>query len=204
MALVLFFVPVVGAVGVAAAWLDRPVLHTLTDDLAPLEWVKIAGFGAAALLAAAIATLLGRARRTRDVALYTIFALGCSLVAADAMMQGRLSTGGAMADPLLALAGAYGALAPWVVRRLRGGTATELQRLVVPPLFLSSAFLVVLAYEVARLALPHHATVWRFGTWPEVCLALSLPGFALLTHQRLRRASTPVLPLLYRAAGSGH
>jgi hypothetical protein len=176
-----------------------------------LAW---AGAGAW-LLAAAVAAGAGRrlwlARRSAEAAAFAAITLLCCLAAGRSSAWGvallghgtpsglmvlhRQRTLGALAALLpvaFALVGCYGTASPWLARRWRARVSWTL---AVPPLFLSSSFLLLALYETARLV-GGGAALDELGRWTELCLAAALTTYAWLAHQRLRRATTPVLPAL--------
>jgi hypothetical protein len=214
-AICLLFAPWTGAGLLAAAQVDAGLFRFLTASGSALTWLAVAAWVAATTVGAASARELWRARRDRDVVGYGAFTLLCGVVAGQLSSWGVTLLGqdaptglvllhrqqdaalgdlGALAPALFLVVGCYGAVAPWLARR-RGGQPSELTRLTVPPLFLSSAFLLLAGWEAVRIVLPG-ATIEALGRWPELCLPLALATFARLTHQRLRRASTPVMPAL--------
>jgi len=75
----------------------------------------------------------------------------------------------------------YGLVAPWLVSR---------RRMLVPPVFLSSAFLVTFAYAAGRTFLFPHPTyeLAKYSEWPEFCFAFALSAFAVLSWRTARRA----------------
>lgn len=211
-AAVLFLVPLAGAVAVAFSSLDGQLFDLLTGTESPLDWSRFAAYATAAGLGAAIARRLWRAGRARAFVVYALFGAACFLIAGEQIAWGEPIVGGpapgqtpvgaidAMphaADVVMLIAGAFGAAGPWIAWRLRQGRTTEAMRLTVPPLFLSSGFFLVIAYEIARVVVPGQSeqATMSLGEWSQMWLALSLMAFALLTYQRLRRASRPVLPL---------
>jgi hypothetical protein len=200
-----------GAVVVIAAWGYRPLFHLLTDEDHVLEWLQFAGYAAATLLGASVAIRLWRGGTRPLAALFALFALGCLFIAGEEVSWGQRIFGWSTPEPLaqvnhqdettvhnigafsittnlaMLAIGAYGSLAPWLARRHRARLPVELTRFVVPPLFLSSAFLMLFAYKAVRFAVfpdPQSATV-SFGEWPELCLACALMTFALLIRRHV-------------------
>jgi hypothetical protein len=207
----LVLMPFVGAVVVIAAWGYRPVFHLLTREDHILEWLQFAGFAGATALGAAIAVALWRAGRRPMGVLYAAFALGCFFIAGEEISWGqrllgygtpqeleRVNHQGAVTvhniggfsqafNGVMLVIGAYGALAPWLLRRSPRPLPRDITALVVPALFLTPAFLMLFAYKALRFtAFPDpRAAVVSFGEWPEFCLAYALVTFALLTERRV-------------------
>jgi len=81
------------------------------------------------------------------------------------------------------LLGLYGSLGVWLAGTWGHGWLRRHADLLLPPLFLSSAFLIIFLYRLARFALfpaPTAYTIWQYAEWPECCLALALAAFTLL------------------------
>jgi len=207
--------PWAGAAVVVTSRVDAGVFRLLTARASALGWLAIAAWLAATALAAASARQLWLAGRTCEAAGYAALTLLSALAAGQASSWGVPLLGAdtpsglvvlhrqeadfaALLPALFGILGCYGAAAPWLARRR---PATELTRLAVPPLFLSSSFLLLAVYELVRLV-AHGATIDALGRWPELCLALALATFGRLTQQRLRRARTPVLRPLGAAKAS--
>jgi hypothetical protein len=205
---VLFALPVVGAMVVILSWGDRPLFHLLTDDDRILEWLQFAGYAAATVLGASIALRLWRARQHVLGGLYLAFTAGCLFITGEEVSWGQRifdwdtpeslerlnhqgettvhNIGGVMGftNGTMLLMGAVGAVAPWLAYRWRNRLPRDTVRLLVPPLFLTTAFLILFAYKAVRFTLfqdPQSATV-SFGEWPELCLAYALGAFALLNR----------------------
>jgi hypothetical protein len=88
------------------------------------------------------------------------------------------------------LAGLFGSLVPWLA--LRSPLARERLGLLVPPLYLTSFFFLVFLHRLARIGLPSldaNTVFVKFGEWPELCFAMALLQFALLTGRKLRAQS---------------
>jgi hypothetical protein len=210
--------PFVGSVVVIAAWADRPLFHLLTDDDRILEWLQFAGYATATVLGASIALWLWRARQRVLGGLYVAFTAGCLFITGEEVSWGqrifdwdtparleRLNHQGettvhnigavmGFTNGAMLLIGAVGAVAPWLAYHWRDRLRLprETVRLLVPPLFLTTAFLILFAYKAVRFTLfqdPQSATV-SFGEWPELCLAYALGAFALLNRLALRAPAT--------------
>jgi hypothetical protein len=89
--------------------------------------------------------------------------------------------------------GLYGFAMP-LLRRLGFLAGRPRFELAIPPLFLSSAFFVLAAYQLGRLVLfprgffgvEPNGTLTRFGEWPEFCLSLAFAAYAFLVWRRLQ------------------
>jgi hypothetical protein len=198
--------PWAGAAIVAAARADASLFPVVSSNAS--EWVATAAWLAATLLAGGATRQLWLARRTREAWVFGALTVLCCLAAGRATSwgvdvlgkdtpsglialhrQGSLAAVAALLPALFAVVGCYGAAAPWVA------TARARIALAVPPLFLSSSFLLLTGYEALRLVV-HSRTLDAFGLWPELCFAAAVGTFARLAQQRVRRACTPVLPAL--------
>ena len=85
--------------------------------------------------------------------------------------------------------GAYGAFAIWSLPWLRRGRGLEHVDLLVPPLFLTSPFLVVIAARIGRWTVFRGDTPVGYGEFEELCLYLGMTIFTFLVWRRLRRKS---------------
>jgi len=150
-------------------------------------------------------------------ALWGLFTLGCLFIAGEEVSWGqrifdwstptaleRVNKQGettvhniagvsSVTNLAMLLIGAVGFAAPLLAARYGARLPRDFTRYVVPPLFLTPAFLMLFAYKAIRLTLfphPQSATV-SFGEWPEFCLAYGLFALALLTHRKLGPAGQP-------------
>jgi hypothetical protein len=94
---------------------------------------------------------------------------------------------------VLLIAGLYGLAVPWLASTARLPWRREFGVLAIPPLFLSSAFLVLLGYKALRFTLlqdPRYPIV-KSGELAELCLPAALVTM-LLVRRRLRDAPAPL------------
>lgn len=210
LAAALFVAPLAGAIGVAASFADRPLFRFLTREDSLLEWSQFAAYAAAAALAIMCWRALTRAGNHRGALAYLLFALGCLFVAGEEISWGQRIFGwgtpaalehvnnqrettvhnmgrlGDIFNVILLCAGLYGVATAWLAAR-RARRWRDLPWLAVPPLFLTGALFVVLAYKAARFAIfvePRYGVV-KFGEWPELCFASALAVFSFLVWRRL-------------------
>lgn len=214
----LFLVPFVGAVLVAASRLDLSLFRFITGEDRLLEWAQFAAYAATVPIALAVARRLRRDGDRLGAGLFLLLAIGAFLVAGEEISWGQRIFGVETPEELEALnrqgeigahnissveyafivafmlAGLYGSLVPWLAQRRP--LAKERLGLFVPPLYLTSFFFVVFLHRLARLAIPaleSNTTFVKFGEWPELCFATALLQFALLTGRKLRaRSPAPV------------
>jgi hypothetical protein len=80
--------------------------------------------------------------------------------------------------------------------RARGAPSTTV-RLLTPPLFLGSLFLIVAGYKAARLLFLHEARfiVVKYGEYVELCLAIGFLAFGWYTLRWLRERAAAGEPL---------
>jgi hypothetical protein len=204
--------PLVAVLGLVFPWIGAGLVALAAftgHDTAP-AWLLMAGWIGATAGAAAAARQLWLAGRSSDAAVLGALTLLCCLAAGRSsawgvavlgsstpsgllvlQRQDSLQTAANLLPAAFALVACYGAACPWIARRRRGIPPG----LPIPPLFLTSSFLLLALYEPARIIV-HGTAVEDFGRWPELCLALALATFARLIQQRTRRATTPVLPAL--------
>jgi 3-phytase len=202
-----FALPLVAAVVVAVARVDKRLFRVLTGEDGILEWLQVLGYLAAALFGAALGLHLFRQGRRVLGLLFLGGALGCVFVVGEEISWGQRIFGLATPEALNAVneqgevnvhniqpvqmltnavqlvLGVLAALAPWVLAtRARGPTA----RFLLPPLFLSSAFAVIAVWRALRfMDVPRSSfTVVEYGELPELCLAAALGASTVLVLRR--------------------
>jgi hypothetical protein len=204
--------PWVGAAVAAASALHRPLFRFLMREDSVLEWTQVLCMASAAVIAAAVALRLRRQGLVVPAVLWAAFAAGCFVIAGEEIAWGQrlldLETPEALdkinhqgeltghnirpvqdtINVIFTAAGFYGtAVAAWF--RLRpGGRPSSMVRLLTPPLFLGSLFLIVFGYKGARLLFFHEARylVVKYGEFVELCLAVAFLSFGWYTLRRLR------------------
>jgi hypothetical protein len=223
----LFLVPFVGAVLVAASRLDLSLFRFITSEDRLLEWSQFAAYAATVPVALFVALRLRRNGARLGAGVFLLLAVGALLVAGEEISWGQRIFGVETPENLRALnrqgeigvhnvssvehvlivgfmlAGLYGSLVPWLA--LRRPLVKERLGLFVPPLYLTSFFFVVFLHRLARLALPaleSDTAFVKFGEWPELCFATALLQFALLTARGKLRAPSPA-PAGAAATGRG-
>jgi len=196
-----FVAPVAGAVVVALTVFQPAVYHALVREDSVFEWIEFGAYAAASFLAGWTAVRLSRGRRVTLALAFGALACCCLLAAGEEISWGQRIFGLDTPSGLeranrqrelnvhnvesvergfaltLIAASLYGLAAPWLLRR---------PLLVVPPVFLSSAFLVTFTYVVGRLLFfPHpEYDLAKYSEWPELCFAAALAGFAFLGWRR--------------------
>jgi drug/metabolite transporter (DMT)-like permease len=203
----LFAFPLVGAVLFALASVDPGLFLFLAEEDSLLEWTQIVILVSAAVLATLLAArAFGERRRPHGLA-YIALAAGCVFVAGEEVSWGQrilgLETPETLAeinrqdeltlhnidDVRVALKffliglGLAGFALPWLLRR-RASPAFR----YMPPLFMTSAFLVVAAYFLTRLVLfptgffgtERNFKVFAFSEWPELLLGYVVCGVVAL------------------------
>lgn len=207
----LFLLPIVGAPLIVAARLHKPLFRFVTNEDSVLEWPEFFMFAAASLLALLCAWRLQKAGRSYLALAYLVFAVGAFFVAGEEIAWGQRIVGWGTPETFerineqkettlhninsvqqltnlsYLLVGLYGSVGAWIIRWRLGGRSRELVDLLVPPLFLTTAFFVMFGYKFLRFAFIRESgfTVTRLGEWPEFCLALGLSVFALTVLLRL-------------------
>jgi len=227
LAYALFLLPIVGGVLVVLSRAWKPLFRLLTGENRILEWAQFGMYVATAALALCVALALRRRGPGWLALLYLLFAVATIFIAGEEIAWGQHLIGYDIPEALeeaneqleatahnigpandifaaaLAAAGLYGAAAPWILwLRERGATAGSIQRLVVPPLFLTCAFAIVVVYRVARWAIfqEDRYTVVKLQEWPEFCFALALVTFAWLSLRLARAPSETAAPTSARAS----
>jgi hypothetical protein len=226
----LFLLPFFGSIAVVASRADRRLFRFLTAEDHLLEWLQFVGFAVACVLAVLAGLRLARDGRTLPGLAFVVFALGCFLIAGEEIAWGQRILGfetpegleeineqrettvhniGSVQDAanvVFALAGLYGAATPWLGRWRPLPWATRRDGgLFVPPLFLSSFFLVVFGYKALRyLLFPESGyTVTKIGEWPEFCLAFAFAAFSFFVWRTVTtRFDEVAAPVARRGRGA--
>jgi len=197
--------PLVGAAAVALSAFHSGVYHVLVREDSVLEWAGLLAYLAAAFFAAWTALRLYRSGERGLAVGFVVLASCCAFAAGEEISWGQRlfdletpsrleavnrqreltlhNVAEAERGFLFALVAAslYGLVAPWLVAG---------RRMLVPPVFLCSAFLVTFAYTVTRaLFFPHPSyDLAKYSEWPEFCFAFGLSTFALLSWRAARPA----------------
>jgi hypothetical protein len=210
-----FWLPLVGAVLLAATFVHRPVFSTIVMEDGPLEWLQFAGFLAASAFLAVASFLLFRRGDGVGGVLLLIGALGVFGIAGEEISWGQrvldLETPEALeaanhqrelnlhnvttfpaqriGNYLQLVLGAAGLLLPWLTRTRRPRVTNRVLRLLSPPLFVTTCFGLLLAYRLLRF-LWEGSVAWpavvTYGEWPELCFALGMLAYAFLMARGLR------------------
>jgi hypothetical protein len=209
--------PIVAAVVVGLARLDKPLFDWLTAEDHPIEW------GQFIVLLLAVPTFVVAAWRARSrsaglAALFALAAVGSFVVAGEEISWGQRLLGFdtptavgevnhqgettihniGVLERLFNLAelvaGAYGLVVP--ILRLGGRVPASMRAggaldPLVPPLALAACFGLAAAYRAARLVIPAGFTVTRFGELPELALDVAILGTAVAAVVLLTRTAEP-------------
>ena len=218
-ALVIALTPVVVAMAMFLVADDPRTFFWLSDEDHPIEWLQFA------LLVGAIAGFAVTALRLRRLG-YTAAAvvtggltLGLFLIAGEEISWGQRILGFGTPSSLqnaqdeatlhnirglhqyfvhgVAIIGLYGAVAPLVWYAVRSRRArTPLNRLLVPPLFLSFAFAIPFLYRGVRFTFapevryPNHiGQIVEYSETTELCLYFGVLVFAVLYLRAINRTS---------------
>ena len=211
---IVLWLPLVGAVVVGAAALDRSVFLALVREDGPLEWLQFAFFLATSVLLAIASIRLGRRGEVLAAVLIGIGALGMFGIAGEEISWGQrllgLETPESLSDinhqneinvhnitafPMQRLGnylqlvlGGAGLLLPWLTRTRRPRVRARLWRLLSPPLFVTTGFGLLFAYRAVRFLWDNEAMrVVKYGEWPELTFALGLAVYAFLLVRSLGR-----------------
>jgi hypothetical protein len=203
----LFAFPLIGATLFALTSTHDGLYSFLAREDSLLEWTQVAILAVAAVSATLLAVRSRREGRGRHALAYVTLAAGCIFVAGEEISWGQravgLETPEALAeinrqdeltlhnidDVRVALKffliglGLAGLALPWLLRR-RGSRAYRF----MPPLFMTTAFLVVATYNLTRLVFfpagffgsERHYKVFAFSEWPELLLGYVVCGVLAL------------------------
>ena len=215
-ALAVFLVPIAMTLTLAIGrTVDRDLAFTAVQEDHVVEWLQFVGYAAAGVLAAISARIFLERKDAARGAACLIVAIGCLFVAGEEIAWGQrllgfetstalreVNTQGATTvhnvdslqrpfQGVLLLIGLYGTVIPYAlcfsrVRRLAAARAPKLDFLV-PPLFLTSSFLVLAVHKVILAAgFDDTAHNQFYGEAEELVLAFALAVFAWLGWRRLR------------------
>ena len=206
-AALLFAFPLVGAMAdVTLAQLDRSAMISVAREDSLIEWMQLTAFATASIFALLLSRRLARAGARRAAVAYLLFGLGCLFVTGEELDWGQRLLGYATPERLLEInesqitsahnirgvsglfiaaqlgAGLCGSVGAWIVNWRFPGAG----RLFVPPLFLTSSFLVVLVWRGIGPIVPNenlYSVI--YGEWAELCLGYGLALLAALNWRRL-------------------
>jgi hypothetical protein len=198
-----FWLPLLGAVAVAATYGHRRAYYWLLAEDHPVEWLQFALVVAGSLLAAMTALRLHREGDRLGSTLFVVFALGMFVIAGEEISWGqRVFAFGTPTDlasvnnehefnvhnitkgmPLQSafklvelLLGLVGTVVPLYLARARRVLRASALRLLTPPLFLVPSFALVFTYRLGRFLTDSHrySAAVRFQEWPELTFYFGL------------------------------
>lgn len=212
----LFLFPLVGSIVVALLRLYKPLFSFLADEDSFLEWLEFLGYAGTAGLAGVNAFALRR-RGLRLAAMgWFGVAAACLFIAGEEISWGQRILGFHTPDELaeinrqgeanihniksiqdalnygFLIAAVYGVAVPWAYRQ-RFGPPENNARFLLPPLFLTSAFLILGGYKLLRLTLIPRGryTITKYGEWVEFLFTYALLAFAAVTMRLVRNERNP-------------
>ena len=211
----LFALPLVGGLLMVGSRVSRPLFHALTDEDEILEWGQVALYVAAGVFGFLNGVRLWRSGSRGPALAWLAFTVGCVFVTGEEVSWGQrifhwttpesfrainrqgettlhnIRTVLNGVNAVLLVGGLYGAAGWLVIDRYEQRRQRPLDRawLFVPPVFLSSAFLVVFVYKFSRFTVFRSSkyTIVRLGEYAEICFAFGLAAFAIFVYSRLRR-----------------
>jgi hypothetical protein len=214
-AAILWWLPLLGSVALVAVFAaHRPLFDFLLREDSVIEWLSAAAFAAIAALAVVCAHRLRKRALIVQSLAYACLAVVAFIASGEEISWGQrvlgIETPEAVREenlqeeltlhnvsfifPLyvvgMVLVGLYGSLGSWLVYRVFSLRSSLNARLFVPPLFLSSAFLLLVLYRGARLIAPSV----RFGEWCEFCVAAAAAVFVLLNARGLAPEARVIRP----------
>lgn len=211
-ALAFLLVPPLGAVAMGLIALYRPVFRWLTREDGALEWAQFSADVVGLVAATLVAVTLWRRADRLGAVLWAGFAALLLFIAGEEISWGQRILDLDTPDVLLdrnhqeeanvhnirivqdtinvgfMLVGFYGSVVAVALRRrLAPVRRPRWFELVVPPMFLASAFLVVFAYKLLRLVALQSPrfTIVKYGEYVELLTAVALASFAVLTARRI-------------------
>lgn len=208
----IFWLPIAGAIFVAAARVNRHFYDLLTMEDGPIEWGQFFFYALACLGAFGLALKRFRAGHYWQGLLFVGLGLGLFFISGEEIAWGQRLFGLQTPEELkeinhqgeitvhnirsvqytlsfvMFLGGIYGLSAYFVNQKYHFERRwDQVHFLLVPPLFTISSFLVLTAYKLIRLTLLRSSefTITRYAEWPELCLAFALFLFTWLNYRRL-------------------
>jgi hypothetical protein len=208
---ILFALPLVGGVLLLVAALHEKFFVYLTREDSLFEWVTVTGWLLAIPFVALAAAALWRRGWRSAGAMFALLALGCFLVLGEELSWGQRLLGIDTPEPVRArneqgdlsahnlsilhvpyrlgmvAMGIYGSLLVYAVRNRLRSLWPEGAMLFLPPLFLTSTFLIWVAYRGLRLFWLNEPKIylWGYGEWPELTLPYVMAVFGYLVWQRM-------------------
>jgi hypothetical protein len=211
----ILWLPVVGAVLVAATLLHRPLFTFLVKEDGPIEWTQFAAFLTASLLFGMAALTLARRGDYLGAVLVGLGALTVFGIAGEEISWGQRILGletpetlteinhqneinlhnitafpmQRIGNYLQLILGGAGLLLPWLTRTRHALVHVRALRLLSPPLFATTCFGILFGYRLIRFLWASSVNIGpvvTFGEWPEMCFALGLLVFGLLLVRGLR------------------
>lgn len=205
-AAIVFVAPVVGVVLlVLLRIMAYDAFRLLVREDSIFEWLTVAAFLITAVAAGLTAPRLWRTGLRWQAVLWAGFAGACIFAAGEEISWGERvlpfdgaaglqvrnlqeettihNLEGVYSTYLLALflIGVYGSVVTWVLRTWTSARQNPNLDLFFPPLFLTAPFALMASYRVVRLVVDVVGT----GEWIELCVAVALAIFAVLTCRRL-------------------
>jgi hypothetical protein len=209
----LWVMPLVGTIIVVASRVHPGLFQFVTSEDRLLEWLQFVGFVATVVFAAIAARLFARQSMKFVPSILILLAVACIFIAGEEISWGQRIFGFGTPEELEDLnkqgettvhnvgsiltlfnfamfcLGFYGSIVSAYLRlRFRNKRFRWHRDLLVPPLFLTSAFLVLFVYKAARMTIvSKNYTTVHIGEWAEFSLAFAL---AMLTYLLWRVART--------------
>jgi len=208
----IFWAPILGAVLMLVARLDKDIYRFLLTDDGPIEWMQFGFFLLATLAGALVSWQRFRAGHVVQGALFAIFAMGMTFVTGEEISWAQRvldfetpeqlaeintqdeatlhNIGGVLPtiNIVMMMACFLGAAAYFVNRKVQIERYwADANFLLVPPPFLAPAFLVPALYKLVRFTVLTEPgfTITKYGEWGELCFAFALFAFAGLNYRRL-------------------
>ncbi len=213
--LVFPFVGVVALIGGRAVWPQSYAWVMGEDNL--VEWASSVAWFAAAIAAAVLGLRLLRRQQPLVGCLWLLVAVVAVVAGGEEISWGQRVFGFGTPDSVakhnhqgevtihnlsslnnllrlsMLVIGVYGSFFAYAARARFGDAHRLTVDLLLPPVFLSGAFLLMALYRIAWAVLlapePLRETPASFGEWPEFCVPFAVFLFAVLNVRRLLHSS---------------
>lgn len=216
----IFWLPILGAILVAAARGNRHFYDLLTKEDGPIEWAQFVCYAGASLIGFGVAVKRFQAGHKWQSLLFLGFALASFFIAGEEIAWGQRIFGLQTPEELreinhqgeitvhniriiqdtfnvvLFLAGVFGMGSYFANRKYHFERRwDQANYLFVPPLFNISSYFILFSYKLLRFVFLRDSefTITRYAEWPELCLAFALLLFVWLNYRRLAAQEKPVI-----------
>lgn len=206
----LWLFPLAGSVAVVLSRAYKPLFVFLLEEDALFEWLQFVGFLVIAVLAGLLVCRFWRFGHRRHALLYFVLALAAFFIAGEEISWGQrlfnIQTPEGLAkinkqgettvhnvgrvltifNIFMLVSGFYGSIVAGYLRLRASPVRGPMSDLFLPPLCLTSWFLVLFVYRALRFSVFSASTytIFKIGEWAEFCLAFAVGTWMVLLWLR--------------------